>query len=446
MRLTEGLAGPLSAAVAALYTACLLLVLAVPAAAQDGSVLETEATGPVTPVMANHLADALEEAQRGGHAALIVRLDTPGGLVTAMRDIVKSFLNADVPVVVWVSPAGAGAASAGYLITSAAHIAAMAPGTNIGAATPIDLEQGEVLDKIVNDAAAYARAIADARGRDVDFAEEATVDGASLSAEEAVERNVVDLVAATRDDLLRAIDGRTIEVAGGRQVQLDTTGVEIVSYEASWARRVLQRLADPNIAFLFMSIGTLAILYELAQPGVGAGAAVGVILIVLALFALAVLPVNTAGLALLGLAIALFVGEIFAPGIGVLAAGGTVALLLAGLFLFQRPTGVGVDLRVLIPTVVLAGLAAAGLAVVAARSRSAPVAAGPEPALNETTTVRRIVGDRAQVFVGGAWWNARSPTRRLQQGDEVRVVGRRDLELVVEPVEDATSDNQEGTP
>lgn len=425
------------AAVLAVLLCAWMLAGVVAAGAQDqddpGSVLSTEATGPVTPVMVAHLEDALAKAEREGHVALLVRLDTPGGLVTSMRDIVKSFLNSSSPVIVWVAPSGAGAASAGYVITTASHVAAMSPGTNIGAATPIDMQEGEVLDKVVNDAVSYSRGVANARDRNADFAEEATRDGASITAEEAVERDVVDLLASNRDELLEAVDGTRVELADGQVEQLRTAGAEVVSYEASWTRRVLQWLADPNVAFLFLSIGTLAILYELAQPGIGAGAAVGVILILLALFSLSVLPVNAVGVALLVLAAALFLGEVFAPGIGVMAAGGTVALLLGGLFLFQRPTGIGIDLLVLLPTVVLAGLAAGGLAWLAARTRSAPSTAGPDGFTGQTTEIRRTRDGAAQVFIGGSWWNARTRDgAELHEGDDVRVVDQDNLDLIVE--------------
>ncbi|MBW3562679.1 MAG: nodulation protein NfeD [Actinobacteria bacterium] len=429
--------------------ACVWLLLgAFPSAAQDDadpSVLVTEATGPVTPVMAAHLEDALAEASSAGHDAVLLRIDTPGGLVTSMRDIVKGFLNASTPVIVWVGPSGGGAASAGYVITSAAHVAAMAPGTNIGAATPIDVQGGEVLDKVVNDAVSYARAVAAARDRNADFAEEATRDGASVAASEAVERDIVDLLAESQEQLLDEIDGRKVELAGGQIVELTTAGARTVPYDAAWTRRVLQWLADPNVAFLFMSIGTLGILYELAQPGIGAGAVVGVILILLALFSLSVLPVNAVGVALLILAAVLFLGEVFAPGIGVMAAGGTVALLLGGLFLFQRPTGIGIDLIVLVPTVVLAGLAAGGLAWLAANTRGAPSTAGTDAFTGETTEVRRIRDGRAQIFIGGSWWNARTRDGHdLEEGETVRIVGQDNLDLIVEATASHTAE-QEGS-
>lgn len=409
-----------------------------PAITETATVLFTAASGPVTPVMADHLSDAVSAAERDGHAALLVRLDTPGGLVTSMREIVKSFLNADLPIIVWVAPPGAGAASAGYVIASAAHVAAMAPGTNIGAATPIDLQGGEVLDKVVNDAVSYARALAELRGRNAEFAEQAVREGRSVAAEEAVELGVVDLLASARPELLAEIDGREVLLGEDRPVTLHTANAEFVDYDSSMVRRFLQAVADPNVAFLLMSIGTLALLYELAQPGVGAAGIVGLISILLGLFALSVLPVNLVGVALLVLALALFIGELFVPGVGVLAAGGAVSLLLAGLFLFQRPTGVGVDLAVIAPTVVLSGLAATGLAVLATRSRGRPPASGADALVGAAGQVRRVDGTGAQVFVDGALWSARSTGAPLSPGARVRVVGRRNLELVVEPENEAS--------
>ncbi|MDP8961678.1 MAG: ATP-dependent Clp protease proteolytic subunit [Actinomycetota bacterium] len=408
------------------------------AAAETATVLFTEASGAVTPVMADHLVDTVAAAEQDGHAALLIRLDTPGGLVTSMRQIVRTFLNADVPVIVWVAPPGAGAASAGYVIASAAHVAAMAPGTNIGAATPIDLEGGEVLDKVVNDAVSYARALAELRGRNAEFAEQAVREGRSVAAEEAVELGVVDLLASTRPELLDLSDGREVLLGEDRSVTLRTANAEAVTYDISVVRRLLQTVADPNIAFLLMSLGTLAIIYELAQPGVGGAGIVGVISILLGLFALSVLPTNLVGAALLVLAVALFIAELFVSGVGVLAGGGAVSLLLAGLFLFQRPTGIGVDLAVLAPTAVLSGLAAAGLAVLAARSRRRPAVSGTAALVGAIGQVRRVDGSGAQVFVDGAWWSARSTGAPLTPGARVRVVGRRDLELIVEPEEEAS--------
>lgn len=271
--------------------------------------------------MADHIREALDRAETEGHQALLVEIDTPGGLDTSMRDIIQSFLNARVPVIVHVSPQGARAASAGALITLSSHVAAMAPGTSIGAATPIGGQGGEDLaQKIIEDAASYAESIAEERGRNVDFAIDAVREGTSIAANEALEIGVIEIVARDRAELLAELDGRAVELAPGDTVTLETTGVQVVEVEMGFARSVLQWLADPNIAFLFISIGTLAIIYELANPGIGAGGITGAILLLLAFTALSVLPVNAAGAILLVLAGALFVAELFVPGIGVFAA------------------------------------------------------------------------------------------------------------------------------
>lgn len=426
-------------AIAVAWCAVLISLLATPAAAQRSSVLLTEANGAITPVVAGHLEDAVERADRDGHEALLVRLDTPGGLVASMRRIVRTFLNAEVPVIVWVAPAGAGAASAGYIITTSAHVASMSPGTNIGAATPVDMEGGEVIDKVVEDAVSYSVELAELRGRNTEFAEEATRDGRSAGATEAAEIGVVDFLASSIEEVLAAADGTEVELRDGA-VTLAVAGAEVVEYEMSWARRILQALANPNLAFIFLSIAPLAILYEIAQPGVGAGLVVGVVCLVLALFAVAVLPVNIAGLMLLLLAIGLFVAEAFAPGVGVAAAGGTVALVLAGIFLFQRPTGIGVDLVVLLPTALVAGGLALGVAYLARKTWLAPSATAVESYEGHRATVRHVRGEQAQVMYDGALWSARSTEARLQEGEEVRILERDGLEFIVEPVGDGDPD------
>jgi membrane-bound serine protease (ClpP class) len=351
-----------------------------------------------------------------------------------MRDIIQSFLNARVPVIVFVSPQGARAASAGTLITLASHVAVMAPGTSIGAATPIGGEGGEDLaQKIINDAASYAESIAEQRGRDVDFAIDAVREGKSIAANEALEIGVIDLVARDRAELLAELDGREVELAPGRTVTLRTAGVEVVEIELGFARSVLQWLADPNLAFLFISIGTLAIIYELANPGIGAGGITGVILLLLAFTALSVLPVNAAGAILLVLAGVLFVAELFVPGIGVFAAGGTVALILGGLFLFRGP--IGVDPAALLPVAVLVGAGALALGRVAWRTRRLVGVSGTEAIVGTRGVVKKIDGDDVQVFVQGSWWGARARSGPLRPGQEIRVTKMDGLRLIVEPEE-----------
>lgn len=219
----------------------------------------TRVDGPITPVIADHLDGMVDKAAEDGHVALIVELDTPGGLDSAMRRIVQAFLGARVPVVVHVTPSGARAASAGALIAWSSHVVVMAPGTTIGAATPVDLEGGEVGDKIVNDAAAFARAVAEERGRNVDVAAAAVTEGRALSDTEAVDENVADVIVEGRTALLDTLDGRKVSLPGGTTATLRTAGAVMEEQELSFLRSLLQRLADPNLAFLFMSVGTLGV-------------------------------------------------------------------------------------------------------------------------------------------------------------------------------------------
>ncbi len=404
-----------------------------------GTVATTTVRGAITPVIADHLHDTVDRAATDGHRALVVQLDTPGGLVSSMREIVQGFLNAPLPIVVHVSPSGADAGSAGTFITLAAHVAAMAPATTIGAATPVDLEGGEVGDKIVNNAAAYAEAIAEARGRDVEFAVDSVRDGRSITAAEALEIGAIDLIAADLPSLLEEIDGTVVEV-GDVEVTLATAGATVVELEMTGVRRLLQRIADPNLAFVFISIGTLAIVYEIANPGMGAGGVLGAILLVLAFFSLSVLPVNLAGVLLLVLAMGLFVVELFAPGVGVGAFGGTVALLLGGLFLFQRPTGLGVDLAVIVPTVLVLFALTVVAGRLVARSGDRPLVGPNDDLLGRTGTVRGVADGHPRISLDGTAWRV-TPTAgaALVDGLTVRVVARDNLDLTVEPVVPPTS-------
>lgn len=404
-----------------------------PPAAGTGRILTSTLAGTITPVMADHLDEGVERAAAEGFEAYLIELDTPGGLDRSMRDIIQTVLGSDVPVVVYVAPQGARAASAGSMITLASHVAAMAPGTTIGAATPVSIQGEEVEDKVINDAAAYAEALAELRGRDVEFAVATVREGRSVVAERALEIGAIDLVVPNRAELLEALDGRTVQLRDGVEVTLATRGAELVPHELSWLRRVLQWLADPNVAFLFLSLGTLAILYEIANPGVGFGAIAGVILLVLAFFSLAVLPVTATGILLLVLAAGLFVAELFVPGIGVFAGGGAVSLALAGLFLFRGP--IGVDLAVLLPTVAVVGGGAIVVGRLVWRTRSLHGTTGVSGLVDARGTVRVAEGSRGQAFVNGALWNVRADAP-LAEGQEVRVVGVEGLDLVVEREEE----------
>jgi membrane-bound serine protease (ClpP class) len=408
-----------------------LAVLSSPARAQGSSVLVTRIDGAITPVIADHLADGVTVAERDGHASYLVELDTPGGLDASMREIVKAFLGADIPVIVYVTPSWARAASAGALITFAAHVAAMAPGTTIGAATPVDLQGGEISDKVINDAAAFAETVAAQRGRNTEFAVDTVREGRAVPAAEAVRLDAVDLLAPDRAELLKQLDGRSVKVASGNTVTLRTAGATTVDQDFGLFRRLLQLLADPNLAFLFLSLGTLAIIYELANPGVGFGGIAGAIFLLLGFFALSVLPINLVGVLLLALAAALFITELFVPGVGVFAAGGTVALVLGGLFLFDG--AVRVDPAVLVPVALVVGGGSVLAGRLAWRARRAPSVSGREGLLGRQVTVRTAEGATGQVLLDGAWWRARSRNAPLTPGQTVRVVDLDGLELIVDP-------------
>lgn len=404
--------------------------------------LVTRIDDAITPVIADHLDEGVGRAEGGVYQAYVVELDTPGGLDTSMRDIVQRFLSAEVPVVVYVTPSGARAASAGAIITLSANVAAMAPGTVIGAATPVGIEGDDVERKIVNDAAALAESIAEQRGRDVEFAIDAVRKGRSVSASEAVAVGAVDLRADSLGRLLDAIDGTVVQVGSGERMTLRTAGAEIDRYDLGLFRRILQFLADPNLAFLLLSIGTLGLIYELATPGVGFGGAVGVVALVLALFALSVLPVNAAGLLLLLLAAALFVAEVVAPGFAGFAVGGAVTLVLSGVFLFRDASGAEVGLEVLLPVAIVVGAAVVFAGRLALRSRAAPsTATGSGVLVGRIVELERPRDASAQVFLEGAWWNARSSSGALPSSGRVRVTGLEGLTLIVEPVADESSQN-----
>jgi membrane-bound serine protease (ClpP class) len=350
-----------------------------------------------------------------------------------MREIIQSVLGANVPVVVYVTPAGARAASAGALITFSAHVAAMTPGTTIGAATPVDLQGGKISDKVVNDAAAFAESIAAQRGRNTSFAVDTVRQGRAVPAAEAHEIGAIDLLAGDRTALLVALDGRDAQLNPSTTVTLRTAGATVVEHGLGWTRQLLGVLSDPNLAFLFLSLGTLALLYELASPGMGLGGITGAILLIFGFFTLSVLPVNAAGLALLALAAALFATELLAPGIGVAAAGGTVALLLAGLFLFQGP--VGVSPVVLWPTATLVGGGSLLAGRLARRAHRARPTTGAEALIGHQTVVSSTSNKTTgRVRLEGTWWTARSRGEPLHEGQQVRVVALEDLTVIVEPL------------
>jgi membrane-bound serine protease (ClpP class) len=422
-----------------LLAALLVLVAAgavLPAPASAAApVAVIQLDGVISPVTVRLVEAALTRAQSEGAGALVIQLDTPGGLERSMRLICQRLLNADIPVIVYVAPTGGRAASAGVFITMAAHVAAMAPATNIGAAHPVALGGGvdkESMKKIENDAAAFARTIAVERGRNAEWAEKAVRQSVSITEREAVKLKVVDLVADSLADLLDKIDGREVKTAKG-PVTLHTRGAVVKAIEVGFRDRVLNVITDPNVAYILMMLGMLGLFFELSNPGVILPGVIGGISLILAFFAMQSLPINYAGLLLILFGIVLLIAEIKIVSHGVLAVGGIVALALGSLMLFDAPEiGFRVSWWVILPTVgATAGMflvaVAAGLRALSARS---PV--GGPAMVGLTGVARGALSPEGQVLVRGELWRAVARGAPVAEGVRVRVVDVNGLTLTVE--------------
>jgi membrane-bound serine protease (ClpP class) len=429
-----------------------------PTRAAPPPVIVADVKGAIGVGTVHLLEEVLSRAKSERAGMVVLRLDTPGGLVSATREAIAAILASPVPVVVFVAPNGARAASAGTYIAYAAHVAAMAPGTHLGAATPVQMgappgpapapqprrdgdkperdAAGAMERKVVNDATAYLRSLAQLRGRNAEWAEKAVREGETLTADEAVRDKVVDLQAANIGDLLDRLDGRTVRTADGEHV-LATRHAAIREIEPGWKSRLLSIVTDPNIAFILLMIGIYGIIFEFWHPGLAGPGIVGAICLVVGLMALSVLPINFAGLALLALGIGMMAAEAFTPGIGVLGLGGVVAFILGGLFLFD-PAGADIDFAVAWPVVVGAAVTNAllfvGLLGMVMRVRRRKVATGAEEMIGLEGRVLDWQDGRGRIRVHGEVWAA-SAAAPLAPGTPVRV-GRRDgLTLHVEPKE-----------
>ena len=392
--------------------------------------------GSINPAVAEFVVRQIAKAEKENAPALVIQLDTPGGLDTSMRTIVQGLLNAQIPVVVFVSPSGARAASAGVLIVLAADVAAMAPGTNIGAASPVNIGGKDIektmARKVENDMVAYVRSIAAQRQRNADWAARAVLKSESLPAEKALELKVIDLLAKDLPDLLQKIDG--LQVNTGKQPKvLRTKGTPTTYVQEGFRDRVLKTISDPNIAYLLMMLGTMGIFFELINPGNIFPGVIGGISLILAFFALQTLPVNYAGMLLILLAIIFFIAEVKVVSHGLLSIGGVISLTLGSLFLFRTADShLGVALGVLVPVVIIVSgffLAVASLAIRAYRRKPQT---GEQGILGEVGRVRQPIRPEApgKVFVHGEIWNARS-LEILETGEIVEVVGIDHLLLTV---------------
>lgn len=392
------------------------------AAAPPVSLIEVD--GAITPVTVRLIDGAVERARATRSQALVLKLNTPGGLERSMRSVVQTILGAEIPVIVYVAPTGARAASAGVFVTMAGHVAAMAPATNIGAAHPVAVGgdgNKETIKKIASDAAAFARTIAAERGRNVEWAEKAVRSSVSATEREAVKLRVVDLVADNMADLLTRIDGRTVKTVRG-PVTLRTRDAVVVKIEVGFRDRVLAIISDPNVAYILMMIGMLGIFFELSNPGAVLPGVIGGISLILAFFAFQSLPVNWAGLLLILFGLVLLIAEIKVVSHGVLTIGGVVAMVLGSLMLYDAPeTGLRISWLVIVPTVgVTAGLVvwavSAGIRALYRRPTT-----GSEGMLGATGVVKEPLAPEGHVLVGGELWRAISPEGAIEAGEAVRV-------------------------
>jgi membrane-bound serine protease (ClpP class) len=426
---------------------------------RQGQILLTQIKGAIGVASTEHICGVIEEAGTGGAEIVVLQIDTPGGLLSATRDLIQCILASARPVAVYVAPSGARAASAGTYIAQAAHIAAMAPGTHLGAATPVALglpsplqpserredgdkqpssspQQSGVDQKVINDAVAYLKGLAQLRGRNAEWAEKAVREAATLTASEALTERVVDILADDVESLLQQMHGRTVQI-GGSSVKLSTAGAPVISVEPDWRLRLLAAISDPNIAFILLMIGFYGILFEFWSPGAIVPGVVGGICLLLAFMALSVLPLSYGALGLVLLGLGLMTAEAFVPGVGILGIGGLVAFVVGAIFLFD-PKGADFDLQLAWPVIVGAAATSVLLFVVvlgaALKARRRPPMTGSEEMIGLVGQVVTWDARAGTIRAHGEIWGAESQ-HSFTPGDTVRVVRRDGLKLIVEPAQ-----------
>ncbi|AYC31177.1 nodulation protein NfeD [Pseudomonas cavernae] len=420
--------------------------------------------GAIGPASADYLVRGMARAEEEKAQLVVIRMDTPGGLDTSMRSIIKAILASPVPVATYVNPGGARAASAGTYILYASHVAAMTPGTNLGAATPVQIggmpgtppdkpaKPGEkeakeppaddaLTKKQVNDAAAYIRGLAQLRGRNAQWAEQAVREAVSLSAEEALQQKVIDYVASDLPDLLKQLDGKTLKTAAAAEVKLQTAGATVVEHAPDWRTQLLAVITNPSVALILMMIGVYGLLFEFSNPGSAVGGVVGGICLILALYALQLLPVNYAGIALILLGMALMAAEAFMPSFGVIGIGGVAAFVVGAVILIDTEVpGFGIPLVVIVGLALVSALLIFGILGMAMKARRRDVVSGDAGLVGSLAAVAAVQAGNplgGWVQLQGEQWQvvSRAP---LRPGQQVRVVAREGLRLDVEAADESS--------
>ena len=425
----------------------------------QGSIVQLSVEDAIGPATGDYIKRSLEAATESNAELVIIQMDTPGGLDSAMREIIKNISGSTVPIATYVAPTGARAASAGTYILFASHIAAMAPGTNLGAATPVkiggisppapakrekdksdkddqaagDESEDAMQKKMINDAVAYIRSLAELHGRNQEWAEKAVRESASLPASEALKLNVIDIVATSTVDLLKQIDGREVSIHGQKRT-LNTTGLPLIQIDPDWRSRLLSVITNPNIAYILMIIGIYGLIFELANPGAIVPGTIGAICLLLALYAFQLLPINYAGMGLILLGVALMVAEAFEPSFGVLGIGGVIAFVFGSIILIDTEApGFGIDISVIITFAFTSALIFIFVIGMAFKARRRPVVSGLEEMLGGTAIVINDFDDKGTVTIHSEKWQAVSNVP-LHKDQQVKVIDVKGLILQVEPL------------
>ena len=420
----------------------LILFLVVPPAYSKDRVVVVKISGAINPAVAEYVSHEISQANTEMDALIVLHMDTPGGLDTSMRQIIKKIQKSEVPVASFVAPSGSRAASAGTFITIASHIAAMAPGTNIGAAHPVnmmgggsDSEQAKTMEKkVVNDAAAYIRSLAEHRKRNAHWAELAVVNSVSISAEEALKLNVIDLVANDVKALVLAVNGRKVQVVTG-DVTLKTENLEIIFHEMNPRQKMLDIISNPNVAYILMMVGMVGLYFELSNPGLILPGVIGAISLILALYAMQTLPINYAGLLLILLGAILFIAEISIMSYGLLSVSGVISIFLGSTMLIDsEDPAMQISRAILYPTLGLTIVLSIGIIVLATRTRNLRKLGGMEGMIGETGLVKESLNLHGSVLVHGELWEAESDTQ-VNEGEMVRVDSIEGLKIKVSKVD-----------